>query len=256
MLVVVTRPASSGQRLVDLISGRGHRALWWPAFDIDATRDPERARATLAQLAGYDIAIFVSVHAVQAAQPLLSGAWPSGTLIGAVGVSTRAAIEAELHPDPSSMVIAPNDGEPSGSEAFWRAWQASGRQARRVLIVRAEEGRDWLSERFVESGARVDAVAVYARRLHRPAAGQLQQLRDAITAGERPAVIFSSTEAVAAIDRQVDAAAQTWLRTGTAIACHPRIAEQLTASGYPRVVNATFDDDSIIATLKSIAIAT
>ena len=81
-----------------------------------------------------------------------------------------------------------------------------------------------------------------------------QQLQHWIAANERPAIIFSSTEAVAALDQQVDATGQAWLRTGAAIACHPRIAEQLSSNGYARVINATFDDEAIIAKLESIGI--
>ena len=171
MVVIVTRPASAGKRLFDRVIEQGHRALWWPAFDIDAAPDVERARETLARLAGYDLAIFVSMHAVRAARPLLDGAWPSGTMIGAVGASTRAAIEAELQPDPSLIVMAQDEDQQSGSEAFWRAWQASARRARRVLVLRAEDGRNWLSERFAEHGAQVDTVAVYSRHLHQVSVG-------------------------------------------------------------------------------------
>jgi uroporphyrinogen-III synthase len=254
MVVIVTRPASAGKRLFDRVIEQGHHALWWPAFDIDAASDVERARATLARLASYDLAIFVSVHAVRAARALLDGVWPSGTMIGAVGASTRAAIEVALQPDPSLIVMAQDEDQQSGSEAFWRAWQASARRARRVLILRAEDGRNWLSERFAEQGAPVDTVAVYSRRLHHVSVDERQQLQHWIAANERAATIFSSTEAVAALDQQVDATGQTWLRAGAAIACHPRIAEQLSSHGYARVINATFDDDSIIAKLKSIGI--
>ena len=256
MVVIVTRPASSGRRLVDRITEQGHRALWWPAFDIDIAPDVEGARATISRLADYDVAIFVSANAVRAVRLLLNDAWPPATMIGAVGASTCAAIQAELRPDSKLIVTAPSDDSLPGSEAFWLAWQATGRRARRVLIVRAEDGREWLSERFVDAGAEVDAVAVYTRRLHQPSAAELQQLRDAITDDEWPAIVFSSSESVAALDRQIDSAAQAWLRTGAAIACHPRIAEQSLAHGYTRVLNATFDDDSIIATLKSIGIRT
>ena len=69
MVVIVTRPASAGKRLFDRVIEQGYRALWWPAFDIDAAPDVERARETLARLAGYDLAIFVSMHAVRATQP-------------------------------------------------------------------------------------------------------------------------------------------------------------------------------------------
>ncbi|MEO8187645.1 MAG: uroporphyrinogen-III synthase, partial [Burkholderiaceae bacterium] len=103
MLVIVTRPASAGQRLTERLVEQGHRAWWWPVFDIGAAPDAQRARTTLARLADYDLAIFVSANAVRAAQPLLIGAWPSGTMMGAVGASTRAALEADLKPASSSV---------------------------------------------------------------------------------------------------------------------------------------------------------
>ena len=253
MVVIVTRPARAGQRLFERIVDQGHAVLWWPAFDIGAAPDAERAREALARLAHYDLAVFVSAHAVRAAQTLLSGAWPPETMIGAVGASTRAAIEPSLNAASHLVVSAQDDERQSGSEAFWRAWQASRRRAQHVLIVRAEDGRDWLGERFAEQGAEVDAVAVYSRRPRSPSTDERQRLQQLVVAGELPVTVFSSTEAVSALDRQVDAESQVWLRTGVTIACHPRIAEQLLSNGYRRVLNATFDDDSIIAQLESIA---
>ncbi len=214
----------------------------------------EHARSTLARLADYDLAIFVSPNAVRAAAPLLGVAWPSGTMIGAVGASTRAAVEAELKPASGLVVSTQDEDQQSGSEAFWHAWLARKQRVQQVLLVRAEDGRTWLAERFEEQGARVNAVAVYSRRLRQPSADELQRLRDSVAVDERPVVVFSSTEAVAALDRQVDKAAQAWLRNGVAIACHPRIAEQLLSNGYARVLDATFDDDSIVAQLKSIGV--
>ncbi|MGZ9059984.1 MAG: uroporphyrinogen-III synthase [Burkholderiaceae bacterium] len=253
MLVIVTRPANAGQRLFERLVVRGFRACWWPAFDIGDAPDPTHARDVLGRLSDYDLAIFVSATAVRAAQRLRSGPWP-GTMIGAVGASTRAAIEAELDPPAGVVISAADEDQRSGSEAFWGAWLATNRRAHRVLLVRAQDGRNWLNERFVEEGAQVDAVAVYSRHLHRPSAAELENLQASIAAGERPAIVFSSTEAVPALDRQVDSAVQAWLRNGIAIACHPRIAEQLLSNGYARVLNATFDDDSIVAQLESIGV--
>ena len=254
MLVIVTRPASAGQRLSERLFRQGHRAWWWPVFDIGPAPDVQRACATLAKVADYGLAIFVSPNAVRAAAPLLGGAWPPGTMIGAVGASTRAAVEAELKPASGLVVSAQDEDQQSGSEAFWHAWLARQESVPRVLLVRAEDGRDWLAERFAEQGARVDAVAVYSRRLRRPSADELQRLHESVAADERPVIVFSSTESVVALDRQMDKAAQEWLRNGVAIACHPRIAKQLLSNGYARVLNATFDDDSIVAQLESIGV--
>ncbi|HKO69224.1 MAG TPA: uroporphyrinogen-III synthase [Burkholderiaceae bacterium] len=254
MRVIVTRPASAGRRLVDRLHRHGYRACWWPVFDIGDAPDPRHAREVLARVSDYDLVIFVSAAAVRAAKPLLGGAWPSDTTIGAIGASTRATVDAELRSPRDMVVSAADEDQQSGSEAFWRAWQATNRRAHRVLLVRAQDGRNWLIERFVEHGATVDALAVYSRDRRRPSAGELQNLNEWMTAGEIPAVVFSSTEAVAAFDYQVDSTAQAWLRNGIAIACHPRIGEQLLSNGYARVLNATFSDDSIVAQLESIGV--
>ncbi|MEP6607513.1 MAG: uroporphyrinogen-III synthase [Burkholderiaceae bacterium] len=252
MVVIVTRPANAGQRLFDRVAERGHQAVWWPAFDIGTAPDAEAARVALSRLSHYQLAIFVSASAVSATRALLNTEWPTRTVIGAVGESTRVAIETELQPVADATVIAPGDGGESGSEAFWRAWQAGAHRARRVLLLRAEEGRNWLADRFRETGAEVDAIAVYARRPRNLSAEERSELQRLIADRKLAVAVFSSTEAVAALDAQVGAAGQDWLRAGTAIACHPRIADRLTSNGYSRVLDTTFDDDSIIAKLESI----
>lgn len=249
MVVIVTRPGPGGKRLTDLITARGHQADWWPAFDLTAAPDVPAARAALARLAEYQLAVFVSAHAVGATGALLAGKWPRTTMIGVVGAATRAAVQAELRPGQSTVISPINDGE-SGSEAFWDAWIASGHEARRVLLLRAQDGRSWLSERFAASGAAVDVIAVYTRRAHHLSADALERRSNDATP---MTIVFTSTEAIAALDQQSGAVRRAWLRTATAVACHPRIAQQLTAAGYSRVVNASFDDDSIIRRLESIS---
>lgn len=253
-LVIVTRPSVAGQRLFNQFAERGHGTVWWPAFTIGPAPDAGAARAALSRLTDYDLAIFVSANAVRAAALILNGEWPMATAIGAVGAATRAAVETELRPDSRLTVIAPEVDDESGSEAFWSAWQARGRKAQRVLLLRAEDGREWLTQRFSETGTQVDAVAVYSRRPHRLSTEDLTRMQDCIDAAVAPTVIFSSSEAITALDTQVGASARAWLRTGTAISTHPRIGAQLRAAGYARVIDSMVDDDSIIATLESRAL--
>lgn len=227
-------------------------AIWWPVFDISAAPEIGAVRDALARLHEYQLAIFVSAHAVSATRSMLATEWPVGTMLGAVGNSTREAIDAQIRPPAGSIVISPQERQESGSETFWDAWQRSGHRARRVLLLRAEQGRSWLIERFAESGARVDAVAAYTRRPHPLAVEDRVRLQQWIAGASKAAIVFSSTEAIAALDVQVGPNARSWLRAGTAVACHPRIAQHLKANGYTRVLDATYDDDSIIAKLESI----
>jgi uroporphyrinogen-III synthase len=250
MIVIVTRPGAAGERLCRRLSAAGMRALWWPAFELGPAPDSAAVQARLARLEDGDLAIFVSPNAVNAVRKLLGGRWPAGVRIGAVGAATRAAVLDELDVA-EDAVIAPDDD--SGSEAFWSAWQVSGLTAPHVVLLRAEGGRDWLAERFAEVGAAVELLAVYTRRAAPLPAGAAQELRVCIESHEAVVTVFSSSEAVAAIDEQLRpiAGAAAFLRAGDAIATHARIAQRLRAAGYANVETAA-DDDALIAKLESL----
>jgi len=254
MIVIVTRPAAAGERLFQRLQASGHHAVWWPAFEIGPAPDPEIVRARLAQLDDYDLAIFVSPNAVHAVGSLLGRDWPTSTLVGAVGQATRAAVLSELAV-PTDSVLAPDDDD-GGSEAFWVAWAASGRQARRVLLLRAKDGREWLGERFAQGGSAVDLLAVYSRRTGRPAPAATRELLGCMKSGVIPVTVFSSSEAVAAVDEQMRAIddGSAFLRGGIALATHPRIAERLRAAGYSRTFDTAASDDAVIAKLESLGI--
>lgn len=254
MIVIVTRPASPGERLFRRLQASGRPAIWWPAFEIGPAPDPTAVRARLAQLDDDDLAIFVSPNAVHAVGSVLGRSWPPGTLVGAVGGATRKAVLSELAVSADS-VFAPGDDD-GGSEAFWRAWAASGRRARRVLVLRAEDGREWLGERFAQTGSTVDLLAVYSRRTWHPAPEALGELRGCMESGVVPVTVFSSSDAVAAVDEQLTAVdgGATYVRGGIALATHPRIAERLHAVGYARVFSTAAADDAVIAKLESLDI--
>jgi len=252
--VIVTRPAAPGRRLVAELRRRGADVAWWPAFDINPPADEAAARRALARLADYDLALFVSPNAVHATAERLGVDWPSGTVIGAVGASTRDAVRAELRGAARATVVAPDDGDESGSEGFWRAWRASGRQARRALLLRAATGRDWIVDRLRAADVEVDAVAVYDRAPHRLEEGERSRLRAWMAGKAVPIAVVTSAEAVAAILEQVgvvDGAAD-WLRRGRAVATHPRVAQRLHDAGFLHVSTSEPDDPAVIGKLESI----
>jgi uroporphyrinogen-III synthase len=251
-VVIVTRPAAAGERLHGRLIASGWDAVWCPAFDLGAAPDAGAASTVLQALQRFDLVVFVSPNAVRASLPLVEQPWPTQVAIGAVGEATAAAVRAELALAPGTALIAPA-GDAAGSEAFWAAWLDSGKSARRVLILRAQHGREWLAERFSAAGAEVEVLPVYTRVDHRldAAAGTLMQQA---MAEQRPSVgVFSSSEAVDALDRQLsvqDGAAQ-WLRHGCALATHERIRERLLDAGYKRVEMTAADDEAVVARLES-----
>ena len=181
----------------------GWDALGWPVFEIGPAPDPEHARRTLGRLADFDLAIFVSPAAVRAAAALLDGAWPGTTAIGAVGAATGVAVSENLKPPAGTFVIAPASDGAAGSEAFWAEWEQCGRTARRVLILRAQHGREWLAERFGAAGAVVEDLAVYTRTDPSIDPAARSEVQRAMASSVPAITVFSSSEAVDALDRQM-----------------------------------------------------
>lgn len=253
-LIIVTRPGEAGRRLQATLQQAGRDAVWWPAFDIGPAPDTAHARRRLAELADFDLAIFVSPAAVRAAAELHAQPWPATTAIGAVGAATAGAVGEWLRPSADVPVIAPAAQDETGSEAFMAEWQRQDRRARRVLILRAQHGREWLAQRFAEGGSQVETLAVYARTEPSPDAAVQRRLADAVAADAPVATVFSSSEAIGALDRSVQAVsgAGAWLRRGTAIGTHARVAEQLLEAGYTRVLMAAADDAAVLAQLESL----
>jgi len=253
-LVIVTRPAPTGSALCERLQGDGRRALWLPAFRLAPAPDPTRVAQTLSRLTDFDLAVFVSSSAVRAIGSVLKHDWPAAVAIGAVGDATLHAVETELSGAASATLIAPAPESDEGSEGFWSAWVARGVPARRVLILRAQTGREWLAETFTAAGAAVESVAVYRREVAELDEPRRTAIESAMALGQVAWTLYSSTEAVDALDRQVAdvSGASAWLRRGIALATHPRIAQRLQAVGFTKVAVVSTDDDALLSKLESL----
>lgn len=250
--VIVTRPEAGGSHLTEELRARGFDALWLPSFEIGPAPDEPAARAALERLADFDLAIFVSPAAVRATAALLGATWPARTAIGAVGAATARAVAQSIPGAQSAPCIAPSQtGEhDAGSEAFWDALTRAALRPQRVLLLRAQGGRAWLADRLAEAGARVTAVAVYSRRARSAGDDDIATLRRWRDARRAPAMLVTSSEAIAVLVRQIDrAGAREWLRAGLVLATHARIAERLRAAGFARVLLAAPRADAIAAAL-------
>jgi uroporphyrinogen-III synthase len=250
--VVVTRPGAAGQALAAELTRRGQPAMWLPAFEFGPPPDEARARAVLASLADFDLAVLVSPQAARATGALLAGPWPVGTAIAAVGAGTRAAVLAALAGSEHAKLLPARDEDldGSGSEALWPLLQAMQPLPRRVLLLRAQSGREWLVEKLQAAGSEVTPLAVYSRLPCAPSAELRAGLAAAAAGGL--ASIVSSSDAVDALAGALDGQPEVLraLRAGRALASHPRIAERLRAAGFARVAVCAPDADAIIASLR------
>jgi uroporphyrinogen-III synthase len=255
-LALVTRPGEAGQRLACALRDRGQSALWWPAFDLLAPADVSPLQTMLQQLAQFDLAVLVSPAAVRGLAALdLCGRWPMTTRIAAVGAGTLQLARGLLPGAEAARSIAPAaDAPQGGSEALWEALRREREPPRRALIVRAETGREWLGDRLREAGCQVEYAGVYRRSVHIPSGAQRAALAASQDGGDRAAAIVTSSEAVAALDRQFSETpdAKVWLRQGLALCSHPRIANALRTAGYAVVRECELSASGVLDAMDGV----
>ena len=234
--LIVTRPAAQAEGWLRELQALGVSACALPLIDIAALADAS-ALAALRQAAAdpspWRLVMFVSANAVQhffAARPA-AAAWPAGTLAGATGPGTVAALQAAGVP--AAQIEAPAAGAARlDTEALWQRLQRHDWAGRRALVVRGEDGRDWLAEALQRAGAQVQFLAGYRRALPVWDAAAQALLAQAQAAPARWLWHFSSSEAVRNLQALVPGLA--W-QAAAALATHERIAQAARAAGFGEV---------------------
>ena len=94
--VLVTRPIHQTDKLVGLINAAGGEAILFPALAIESPENPAPVRQLLAELARFDLAIFVSSNAVEYGLALLARSWPVSPSAAPTPSATRSRRRA--HP--------------------------------------------------------------------------------------------------------------------------------------------------------------
>lgn len=128
--------------------------------------------------------------------------------------------------------------------------------ARSVLIVRGDGGREWLAERLREAGAHVQAVCAYRRVVPAVSDATWTRVR-ALLGGAPHAWLLTSSEAV----RNLDAMARTALTDAEheallhapLVAPHPRIAETARALGFDTITASGPGDARILGALRALS---
>jgi uroporphyrinogen-III synthase len=234
--LVVTRPRAQAQPWVQALRAAGVDAHALPLIDIAPPADAASVQAAWAGLADAAFVMFVSANAVRhflALRPT-GMRWPAALAAGCTGPGTARELRAALAQAgaPGAAVAEPGPGQPQESESLWAALQAQDWRGRRVLVVRGEQGRDWLSAQWQVAGARVDFVAAYRRLAPVPDAAGRALLQAARAAPQAWVWHFSSSEAVGHLGALAPGA--DW-SASAALVTHPRIAEAAARAGFVRV---------------------
>lgn len=227
--VIVTRPLAQALPWVAELGTAGVDAVALPLMAIEPLCDAALLRRAWQQIQDDALVMFVSANAVQhfmAARP--DGlSWPPDTRAGSTGPGTSAALRGGLVPE--ACIVEPAPGMPFETESLWAVLRSLDWRGRQVLVVRGEDGRDWLADTLREAGAGVRFLAAYRRAapVLDPAARQL--LADALARPQSHLWHFSSSEAVGHLKTL---APQADWSAAQAIASHPRIAQAAQRAGF------------------------
>lgn len=227
--VIVTRPLAQALPWVEALRAAGFDAHALPLIDIEPVADPAPVHEAWRRVAGTALVMFVSANAVQHffAQQPDDVAWPPSALAGSTGPGTTAALQQAGMP--AACIVEPLPGASFDSESLWARLKARQWRGQRVIVVRGEDGRDWLADQLREAGAEVEHVAAYRRVAPSLEPAGQALLSAAAAEPESHCWFFTSSEAVGHL-REL-APGVDW-STSRALASHLRIAQTARLAGF------------------------
>lgn len=274
--LIVTRPREQAQQWVLDLRSRGVAAGAVPLLDIAPPAHPEPVRRAWDALAEFRAVVFVSPNAVirffgaqhdrgrgphegQDPNRNPAGHWPQGTWAAAPGRGTAQALIDHGVP-PGSILQPPADAGQFDSESLWPVMRALPWSGERVLLVRGEGGREWLSEQLQEAGAQVQAVSAYRRAAPDLMAHEQGWLQASLRDPGSAVWLFSSSEGLEHLPECAQRlwpagtarSVADWAREVMALATHPRIAERARSLGFARTATCRPTLDDVVAAYRSI----
>lgn len=242
--VMVTRPAHQADRLCGLIEQAGGRAIRLPVIEITDPTNEAAAKASLTELASFDIVIFVSANAVQRCYLYIGKELPAGPQIATVGRGTARQLQEDFQ---RLADMVPDEGYNSEALLAMPAFQQV--VGKRILILKGEGGRKLLGDTLADRGANVSYANLYRRTI--PVVAEQQLV--AIKAAEKvDVVVLTSGEGIANLLTLAGETSRNWLCSMTWLVIHPRLAEIARQSGCENeiIISDGPGDEDILQCLR------
>ena len=190
--VLVTRPREQAADLADTLTALGAEVLVAPLIRIAPPADPEPLRRAASDIGSFDWVVLTSANAAEHFGEAVSAIHGSGPLpqrvrVCAIGPATAARLGSHGF---AADVVA----EESRAEgAVIALTAAESMQGRRVLVPRADIGRDQIARALAAEGAEVIEVIAYRTIAENSVPDAVGQ---ALSAGRIDVVVFTSGSAV------------------------------------------------------------
>ena len=250
--VVITRPAAQAEALALRLSASGCPVRLFPLLEIQPLADTTELSATLAKLNDYAMVAFVSPNAIDAVFAHLTD-WPKNVIAAVVGEGSRLALARHGVTDANATIISPSDKQRTDSETLLLELDLEVLRGQKVLIVRAESGRELLADQLRAAGVDVEQIVAYQRLAPTLDEARLVALRALLA--EKNDWIITSSEALRLLKQMVEQAdpAAGWqhLQNKTLILPHPRIAETAKECGFTHINLCGSGDEALFGAIQS-----
>lgn len=256
---ILTRPAGRNTFVMNALLRRGWCVHECPALDIRQvfadTVDVPRPEA-------FDLIVFVSRAAVTGYQSQLSQndpyVWPKSTLTACMGPVTAASIRRAFGETVS--VLHPEANLAQDSEALWPLLIALEQPLKKILIVRGQDGREWLSQRLQQRGSSVTIHQAYSREVALWPQALCERFSALHHNGVLPAWLLTSPHGVEAIYKNLKTLGLTdWFAQSRFVMTHGRLKPLLekllnqSMAAHQSVI-ASPEDEVVLAGFEQLSI--
>lgn len=159
--VIITRPLGQEAHLVQSLNAQNREVYCMPLIEIEPISD-EQIKSCFLNLDNYQFVFPVSANAVNIAMQWVDKYWPQlpvGLTWLAVGPASKQALKNhEISP---SNILMPTKNY--ASEGLLELEALKTGDTHRVLILRADSGRNLFANTLEERGFKVDVQALYRR---------------------------------------------------------------------------------------------
>ena len=247
---ILTRPAGRNTALASELRDRGWPVFECPALEIQSVPLSNSAQAPQAK--DYDLVVFVSRAAVTGYRHQVSPdfVWPAPVQAACMGPVTASAIRRVF--GSGVKILHPEGAASQDSEALWPLILEQHPSPHRVLVLRGQDGREWLGERLRQLGAQVTVWQTYERTVATWSVSVQDYLGGLAKQGTRAAWLLTSAHGVQAVAHKIKALGlRSWFQENGFVLTHERLLSILLkelnmGQEDVRTVIGTPDDSSIV----------
>lgn len=246
MNVLVTRPDSRGQELVDMLNEKQIFAVHQPLFTIEAGKELPLLPSVFSRLKSGDYVFAVSPNAIDyASKTLVNTGFHFRIDLKYFAVGQRTA--KYFTEKSEQAVIYPIESE--NSEGVLELPDMQMLQGKTLLILRANSGRELLAEKAAQRGANVQYLECYRRE---PVAEDLPEKLSLCKRLGVDTIVVTSSEILTSLYEQTKENHREWLFECDLVVVSNRIAKIAKQMGWQAdkiVLSDKADNVSLMNTL-------